>query len=886
MKARVASIFFLLCLIALLPACGQNSEADLMAEGQRYMQEKNYQGAIVIFKTLLEQSPEKMDARFALGKAYLRTGKLDQAEKNFEKYARQNPYDNALLLETGRLKLYRQDFAGAAETLASYTKKEPKSAEGYSLLGRADWGQGNFAEAKDMFEKALVLDPNMEEAELALAQLYLAQDKPDQAKTLVDNLLTASPTNREGLYFKARIASMQGDQDTYHKTLGTLVKAHPTDAYAKYLFGKTLLAEGDYDRASALAKELQAGAPKAPFGKMLTGMIDYAKKDYRAAVNAFQEAVAIRPDVEGYFYLGMSYYGMGDLETAISQLRIAADRSDQFVKAREMISLILFQQRRFNESIAEAEKIIAVDSNNVLARVILGDAYTAQGDPGKALSELKEITAKNPNFANAFIKMGALYYEQGEMGETEEALKGAMNAAPDSLRPRLVLSSFYLRNGDKNLARTVLKEGLKGTKDDVPLYVALARMSLLDKNPKEAREYLGKAQSLDAKNPAPYMMLASMDLAERNAEGALAEYDALLSQRAGFLKALLAKAVILDTLGKDDEASATYKEALKSGDPSAYMAYAGSRRKAGDNEGALAIVNEGLGQIPNSIKLIQQKADILYALKRYDEVLDMSNEIEKLNREAGLSLRTRTYVLMKEYDKAVAAARQMCDFSPKDPGGYLILADVNMSAGRTDDWGKALEEGVAKCGPNQALLLQLGRYYSSLGDYPKSLTYFDSVIKNDEKSFQAHAMQGDVYLKTGRKDKAIASYTKALELNDRYIPALNNLAMIYVEDAKTAPEALRLAYKAYLQAPWSPAVMDTFGYTLAVNDKADTAVSILERAASAQNNDSNINYHLGYAYYKAGKMEQAKAKLTALADCPQCEKSTDARNLLKTINAQ
>lgn len=886
MQARFASIFFLLFLIAALPACGRNSEADLMAEGQRYMQEKNYQGAIVIFKTLLERSPEKMDARFALGKAYLRTGKLDQAEKSFEKYARQNPYDAALLLETGRLKLFRRDFAGAAETLASYTKKEPKSAEGYTLLGRADWGLGKYDEAKDMFEKALALDPNQEEAELALAQLYLAQDKPDQAKTLVDNLLASAPTNSEGLYFKARIAGMQGDQDTYRKTLETLVKAHPADGYAKYLYGKTLLAEGEYDRVAALAKELQDGAPKAPFGEMLTGMLAYAKKDYQGAVNAFQEAVAIRPDIEGYFYLGMSYYGMGDLETAISQLRIAADRSDRFLKAREMISLILFQQRRFNESIAEAQKIIEADSNNVLARVILGDAYTAKGDPDKALSELKEITEKNPNFASAFIKMGALYYEQGEMGETEDALKGAMNAAPDSLRPRLVLSSFYLRNGDRNLARTVLTEGLKGTKDDVPLYVSLARMSLLDKNTQKAREYLAKAQSLDPKNPSPYMMLASMDLAERNADGALAEYDALLSQREGYTKALLAKAVILDTQGKGDEAAATYKEALKSGDPAAYMAYAGSRRKAGDDEGALAVVNEGLGRFANSIKLIQQKADILYALKRYDEVLTMSNEIEKLNREAGLSLRTRTYVLMKEYDKAVAAARQMCDFNPKVPGGYLVLADVNMNAGRTDDWGKALEEGVAKCGPHPSLLLQLGRYYSSLGDYPKALTYFDSVIKSDEKSFQAHAMQGDVYLKTGRRSKAVASYTRALELNDRYIPALNNLAMLYAEEAKTAPEALRLAYKAYLQAPWNPAVMDTFGYTLAVNGKADPAVSVLEKAASEQADDSNIKYHLGYAYYKAGKTEQAAAELKAVADCPQCEKSRDARNLLKTINGE
>jgi tetratricopeptide (TPR) repeat protein len=481
--------------------------------------------------------------------------------------------------------------------------------------------------------------------------------------------------------------------------------------------------------------------------------------------------------------------------------------------------------------------------------------------------------------------MGELYYRKGEMGETEQALKGAMDAAPESLRPRLVLSSFYLRNGDKDLALKVLNEGLKGTEEDVPLYVALARIALLDSDAAKAREYLGKARSMDEKNPAPYMTLASLDLAERDTDGALAEYNALLEQRPGYVQGLLAKALVLETVGKADEAAATYKEAVKSGDTAAYMAYAGSLRKVGDNEGALAVVDEGLGHSPNNVRLIQQKAEILYALKRYDDVLTMSNEIEKLNREAGLSLRTRTYVLMKEYDKAVAAARQMCDFNPKAPGGYLILADVNMNAGRTDDWRKALEEGVAKCGPNPDLLLQLGRYHASQGDYPKALTYFDSVIKSDEKSFEAHSMQGDVYLTTGRKDKAVASYIRALELNAGYIPALNNLAMIYVEDPKKAQEALRLAYKAYTQAPWSASVMDTFGYALAVNGKADTAVPILEKAAE-QGENQNINYHLGYAYYKAGDTERAKAKLTAVADCDQCEKRSDARRLLKIIDGE
>ncbi|WP_158946413.1 XrtA/PEP-CTERM system TPR-repeat protein PrsT [Pseudodesulfovibrio cashew] len=883
MKFRVCFLLIITVLSSALYACGQGPDKDLMSEGKNYMAEKNYQGAIVIFKTALDNSPENMEARFALGKAYLMSGKLDQAEKAFEKYARQNPYDSALLLENGRLKLFRQDFQGAFDYLSEFVSKVTDSAEGYTLLGRAAWGVGKYDDARKSFAKAIELEPAREDSQLALAQLYVIEGNEAEAAKIVDGLMEREPNNRNGLYFKARLAQMHGDTGAYKSIFKQIVKAHPTDAYAKYTYAKGVLEDGDYAQVKILVRELSEGAPKVPFGKKLEGMLRYSLKDYGAAVNAFHEAIAIRPDAESYFFLGMSYYGMGDLETAITQLRIAADRSQKFLKAREMISLILLQQKRYNESIAEARKILEVDSNNVIASVIRGDAYLAKGDTGKALEQLKEITEKDPHFAAAFMKMGALHYSMGDMEESEAALKGALKAAPDNLRPRLVLSNFYLRNGNKDLARTVLEEGLSGKKEDVALYVYLARMELMERNPDKARTLLSKAKALDVKNPTAYMMLASMALAEKKSEDALIEYDELLTNNPNFLRAQLAKAVVLDTLGRADEAEATYKEAVKSGNPSAYLAYAGSKLKSSNTEASLAILNEGLKENPNDESLIRQKAETLFGLKRFDEVLAMSDNLEKLNRNAGLGLRVRTFVLMKDFDKAVATAREICDFAPKSPEGYLVLADVNMRANHFDDWRKALEEGVGKCGPSPVLLQELGKYYSAIGNYNKALTYLDSVIKQNDKAFKAYSLRGDVYGRLGNRSKAVEDYTKALELSDRYVPALNNLAMVYLDDERTSAEALRLAYKAYLQMPWSTSVMDTFGYALAVNGKQDAAVSILEKAASIEADNPDITYHLGYAYQKAGKNEQAIAKLEQVANCDGCDMAADAKKLLKKI---
>lgn len=873
-------IFLISCLA--LAACGQGS-SELMAEGDQYMKDGNHQGAIVIYKTVLKNAPENMEARLGLAKAYLGAGKMEKADTSYEKYLRQNPYDKSILMDLARISGFRKDNAKAIQQLQEYIKEYPDSAEAYVLLGKFYWVIGEKDKTLETFERALEIEPNGSTARLALVQYYTSTDNKPEADRIVAEILTIDPTQHEALHYRGRDELIRGDVKAFEDTMGVILRHHPTDAYAKYSLAKSYITQQRNDQALNLANELKAGAPKTGYGQKLDGLVHYSNKEYKGAIDAFLESVSIRPDLETYLQLGLSQYGVGDFETAISNFRIVTDRAPHMVRAREMISLILFHQKRYNESIAEAEKVLEVDPESVIARVIKGDAYSAQGDPERALAQLKEITEKDPKYAAAFMKMGALHFAQGKMDKSEEALKGAVAASPGTVRPRLVLSNFYLRSGKKSLARKTLEEGLTGEKSDVVLYTYLARMELQARNPEKARELLAKAKSVDETNPAPYMMLASMSLSEKRPDEALAEYDALLIHRGDYLRALLGKAIVLGILGREGEIEAVYVKALETKQPNAFMAYASHKQRARDLEGALAVLDQGLASNPQHGEILKNKAETLFALKRFEDVLVMCDEIEKLNMQAAMSLRVRTYMLMDDVGKAVSTGRQICDLNPKEPSGYLILADVYMRTGQSENWGKILDEGIANCGPEARLLLDLSKYHASTGDYNKALTYLDTIIKGNDKFTTAHSMRGDIYARTGKDDEAIESYNKALSIDQAYVPALNNLAMIYLEDSKTASEALRLAYKAYLQVPWNPSVMDTFGYALAVNGKKDAAVTILEKAAAVESDNPVINYHLGYAYHKAGKKEQAVEMLKLVAECDDCDNAEDARKLLKTI---
>jgi len=880
---KLTRFLYLTLIIVLLAGCGNNDIDKMLGEGEQYRDSGNYSGAIVIYKTILEKDPNQLQARLGLAQSYLATGKLDQARKNFDKYKLQNPYDKELNYDLARLERLSKNPSKALELIETYCSANPKSVDGALLYGRLLLEDSDNEGAEKWFNKAVELSPDNSEAHIGLARVYRAQGHIAAADKAIADVLVKDPTNREALYLRASSELERGDKEAYRATFTYISDSHPSDVYAKYIKAQSLLEQQEYGKAAELAKQLNAMAPNLPYGQKVTGMSMYLQKQYQEAINAFHKAVTLASDPESHFFLGLSYYAVGDLETAISHLRVAADGPGNFLKAREMISMILLQQHRVDESMAEARKVLEKDADNVVARMTLGDALTMKGEREKAIEQYEAVAKSRPSDSGTLLKMGALNYSLGNVEEAETDLTRAVAASPDSIRPMIILSAFYMKNGEKGLARSTLESGLSGNKNDSVLYFLLARVALSDNNVEKAREYLGKSKESNPDNPDPYLTLAALDLAQKKPEGALNEYSTFVDRHPDFVRAWLGKALVLQLLNRQDEAEATFKEALKTDAPEAYLGYAESLTRKGRAEEGLAILKQGSEKLPFNINIERAKAQILLSMKRYDEVLLLCDQLEKQNKSAALGLRTRTYMLKGDYDKAVGSARDIIEIYPGEPMGYITLADIYATKGDKTNQLAVLEEGRSRCEANSSLMVAIGNYYLAAGETKKALTYIDAAIKRDENNYVARTVRGDICVLLGRDKDAAVSYNNALRLSQRYVPALNNLAMLYLKNPKTRLEALRLGYTAYMQRPGDPAVLDTFGYSLAVNGRLDEAVQVLEKALQVAGSNPDIEYHLGYAYKAAGKNDKALPLLEKVANCPDCANAAEAKKLLAAI---
>ena len=156
-RNAVLMVTILFC-VAIIGCKGYTKES-LNSEGEALFQQGNYNGAIVHYKNALEKDPNFVPARFNLGLAYLETGKLEQAEREFQKVQLQNPHDGRVTFQLARIANFQNKPAVAVPLLTSYLQEHPDDPAAMEQLAFSATIAGDLAGAQEMLEKVLTAEP-------------------------------------------------------------------------------------------------------------------------------------------------------------------------------------------------------------------------------------------------------------------------------------------------------------------------------------------------------------------------------------------------------------------------------------------------------------------------------------------------------------------------------------------------------------------------------------------------------------------------------------------------------------------------------------------------------------------------------------------------------
>jgi len=872
------SVLFFLALIVFVSACGANTKEDLYAEGLKLLEQGNPQGAIVALRNALEKDQNFFEARFQLAKSYLALERHDLAEQELRKVRLQSPSHPEVSLEMARVYLRTDRLEQAREEAEAFLETVPDSVPALLILGEVSGQETDLEQAKERYARVLAIAPEEPEALVGLAKVALIQGEMDAARDHLNAALLKRPDHLETLYLLADIQQRREETDGLLQTLTAITRVNPEDVNAFYRLGMIRLDKGEIQAVDELAGRLREKYPRRAEGFALEGLKYFQEQNFPEAIVALQQANSIQPSLESHFYLGLSLYQTGELESAMSEFRTVLDRRPDFVQARLMTAQILLQQQRLDVAVEEAQRIIRQDPGNAMAFNVLGSAYMALGDHGQGMDALQTATRLNPALVDSYLKQGMFHLSQGSAAEAESTLDSAIQIAPDQMQIRMLQFANHMQQGETDKALELLREG-----PDAALYNNMAAVHFSRNNPAEALELLAKAKASDPTYLPAYFNAASHFMALREPARALEEYQAALEQDPDNSRALLEAARLSAMLGQDDHAADYLKRARATNQPRAFLATADHHLRRGQLEQAMTTLNQGLETAPDNLPLKEAKGRLHLSRKEFDQAIALFEEIRTQQEESGLQLLAIAHLQKGDADTARDLARKFIALHPDRSDGYLLAAAIEESVGNLDQAEAQVGSAIQADPENALALLRLGNLQARKGNMDLALQTYQRAEQINPDFVPAIFAQGALLEAQERFALAVEAHRRALQKNQDYAPALNNLAYLHLKGHGDTAEALQLAAQAFRLDPGNPGIMDTLGLALVVNDRAAEAVPLLERAAAILPDNPTLRYHLALAYKGANDPAKALEQVNRALEQGQFPEADDARLLQREL---
>ena len=280
----------------------------------------------------LELNPNLDIVHDALGRLYIATGQLLDAEQSFKRAIEINPASSEAYTGLGKVYSAMNRPSEAEANLRQAIGLHPGDWSAYNELGNYLYRQGRYLEAAQQYQYVVGLNYTNSDAHSNLGTSYM----------MAGELTTALSAFEKALEIDER-ANTHTNLGLLHYYLGQLeasvqhhemaVAIEPGDYLARSNLGDALWIAGDrdaaqdaYDTALVLASDVFAVNPNDPFTMMDLAWLHAMLGDAGEARELMARASALAPDDPyTHYYDGLVRYRSGDSDGAIAALGVAVD---------------------------------------------------------------------------------------------------------------------------------------------------------------------------------------------------------------------------------------------------------------------------------------------------------------------------------------------------------------------------------------------------------------------------------------------------------------------------------------------------------------------------------------------------------------------------------
>ncbi len=208
--------------------------------------------------------------------------------------------------------------------------------------------------------------------------------------------------------------------------------------------GKCAYDSGNYLKAQKYLEELMEIDRDCIDAIFYLANIFHMQGELGKAIKAFSRVLSLdRTHTDAAISLSILYNDIGRYEDA----KAIFDRANQRVKsvgkqvtdihinkkfAMKHLELadLYMTYNRFDDALFEYNKAIALDAENLEARIKVAKVYAKKGFMAKAIDELKKLRNEQPSFHPARVALGVLHYGNGNVLEAQTEWNKVLSMDP------------------------------------------------------------------------------------------------------------------------------------------------------------------------------------------------------------------------------------------------------------------------------------------------------------------------------------------------------------------------------------------------------------------------------------------------------------------------
>lgn len=224
------------------------------------------------------------------------------------------------------------------------------------------------------------------------------------------------------------------------------------------------------------------------------------------------------PDADDLYFDALQLYKKGDLNASAQTLQQIIDSDSRFEDAYEALSVILYNQKKYDEAIVILKKWVAVNADALMAHTNLSRCYVAKNmiaeaeaeqaearrltwkaelqakklpmpkfDFEEQIARFKKVIEIDPADVLGYFSLGNAYLDAGKKRDAMETFTKAVEVDPQHSASFYGLGMAHEALGDFKKAREVYERGIRA---------AEARGDMMTQRKMEAR-----VRGLESKNP-------------------------------------------------------------------------------------------------------------------------------------------------------------------------------------------------------------------------------------------------------------------------------------------------------------------------------------------------------------------------------------------------